>query len=364
MKKILIINTVRFGMGGMSSVIVNYLKNMNKTNMEITIIANTIIEKSYEETLKKSGINIIILRRNYRVIRYVYQLYKIMKKEKFDVVHVHGNSSTMAFETVPAYLNKIEKRIIHSHNVSCKHKILNKILWPILNKTHNLALACSNEAGKWLFKNEKKYQILNNAINLDKYKYSEEVRNQIRRDLELDNSYVIGHVGYFNEQKNHEKLFQIVNCLKNKIDLKLLCISGNSEVPNNIKEMIKKYDLENHVEILLERKDVNKLLQVMDCFVFPSKFEGLGLALIEAQATGLECLASNVVPKKARVCEELVSYIDLIEDSKEWSKLILDIKDKNFKSRNEKSINAINQLKKASYDITIEAEKLRQIYMK
>ena len=102
MKKILIINTVPFGMGGMSSVIVNYLENMNKNNMEITMIVNSKIEKVYYEALKRNKVNIIILERNNRVISYMYKLYKIMKKEKFQVVHIHGNSSTMAFESIPA----------------------------------------------------------------------------------------------------------------------------------------------------------------------------------------------------------------------------------------------------------------------
>lgn len=364
MKKILIINTVPFGMGGMSSVIINYLNNMNKDGMEITLIVNSRIEKNYEDVLKQHGIRIIILRRNYRVLRYIYQLYRIMRKENFDVVHIHGNSSTMAFESIPAYLSKTPKRIVHSHNVSCKHRILNKILWPVLKRTYTLGIACSVEAGEWLFKDNKEFLVLNNAINLNKYKFEENIRVKIREELKIKNSYVVGHVGYFNEQKNHEKLFEIVQYLKKKIDVKLLCISGNSEIPDNVNDMIKKYNLEENIEILLRRNDVNKLLQAMDCFVFPSKFEGLGLALIEAEATGVYCVASDRVPKSAAACKELVNYCKLETESNKWSELILNIKKNEVSSREYRCNKAIVELKEAGYDIDIEAEKLRQIYIK
>lgn len=364
MKKVLVINTVPFGMGGMSAVITNYLKNMNKDNMEITMIVNSRIEKEYEDILKLNGIKIIILKRNYKLIRYIYQLHKVMKQEKFDVIHVHGNSSTMAFESVPAYLNRIPIRIMHCHNVTCTHKILNKILWPFLKNTYTLGVACSKEAGEWLFKDKKEFIILNNAINLEKYQFDENSRVEVRKSLGLENDFVVGHVGYFNDQKNHEKLFEIVSYLKNKIDVKLLCISGSAEIPDKILEMIKKYQLENNIKILLKRNDVNRLLQGMDCFVFPSKFEGLGLALVEAQATGINCFASDKVPKAAAICEDLVNYCNLESNSSEWGNLILDINKNHFKSRKDRCSDAMIKLKESSYDICIEAEKLREIYIK
>lgn len=363
MKKILIINTVPFGMGGMSSVIVNYLEKMNKNDMKITMIVNSKIEKVYYEALKRNKVNIIILERNNRVISYMYNLYKIMKKEKFQVVHIHGNSSTMAFESIPAYLNKIPNRIVHSHNVSCEHKILNRVLWPILKRTSTLALACSEEAGKWLFKEEKEFNVLNNAIDTEKYKFTKDKRNIIRKELDLENFYVIGHVGYFNDQKNHEKLFKVVNYLKDKINVKLLCISGDSEVPESINELIEKYNLRNNIKILLRRNDVNELLKGMDLFMFPSKYEGLGLALIEAQASGLHCLPSNEVPREAAICQKLVHYCDLADCDSVWGNLILNIRKSTNESREKESLEAITQLKKFGYDIIIESEKLREIYI-
>lgn len=363
MKRILIINTVPFGMGGMSSVIVNYIRNMNKSDLEITMIVNSRIEKTYRDILEENGISLIVLKRNYNLIKYIYQLYNIMKKEKFDVVHIHGNSSTMVFELLPAYLIRIPKRIAHCHNVSCEHIILNKLLKPIFKRTYNIAFACSKQAGEWLFGNEENIVILNNAINLEKYKYNEGIRNKIRNELNINDYYVIGHVGYFNEQKNHEKLFEIINYLKEKINIKLICVSGNSEVPYHIKDMIKKYDLKNNIEILLRRNDVNEILQGMDCFVFPSKFEGLGLALVEAEATGINCVISDKVPKAAAVCRELVEYCNLEEKSSLWGKVILKIKESTFEARDIRCENAINNLKMSGYDICVEAEKLRKIYI-
>lgn len=362
MKKILIINNVPFEMGGMSSVIVNYINNMNKEGVEITLIVNSKIERNYEVNLLENGIKIIVLSRNNRVINYMYDLYKVMKKGNFDVVHIHGNSSTMLFETLPAYLTKIPKRIVHCHNISCQHKVLNKVLWSIFKRTYTLALACSNEAGKWLFKDEKEFLVLNNAFDLNKYKFDQKIRKKMREELGIGDIYTIGHVGFFNNQKNHEKLFEVISYLKDKIDIQLLCVSGDTEVPEKINELIKEYGLENKVKILLRRSDINSLLQAMDFFVFPSKFEGLGLALLEAQATGLHCLASDKVPRAAGVCENLVQYCGLEDDAIEWSNRILKMK-KN-EEREKASIDAINKLTKAGYDIITEAEKLRNIYIR
>ncbi|MCD2502355.1 glycosyltransferase [Clostridium sp. NSJ-145] len=361
MKKILIINNVPFEMGGMSSVIVNYINNMNRNGMEITLVVNSRIEKNYEDSFLKDGIKIIKLRRNDRVISYMYDLYKIMKSEKFDVVHIHGNSSTMAFETLPAYINKIPKRIVHCHNISCEHEMLNKLLWPILKRTYTLALACSSEAGEWLFKNQEKFLVLNNALDLKKYEFDENIRKEVRVELGINDIYTIGHVGYFNNQKNHDKLFQIVSCLKNKINVQLLCISGDIEIPANIKELIRKYELEDNVKILLRRTDVDRLLQAMDFFVFPSKFEGLGLALIEAQASGLPCLASDKIPMEAGICKNLVQYLKLSNSEIEWAKNILSRG--KVESRKQTSIEAIIRLREAGYDIITEAEQLRNIYV-
>ena len=269
----------------------------------------------------------------------------------------------MAFETIPAYLNKIPNRIVHSHNISCEHKVLNKILWPILKMTYTTALACSEEAGRWLFKKDSEYSILYNAINVEKYKFDIDSRVKIREELEIDKYYVIGHVGYFNEQKNHEKLFQVINCLKDRINIKLLCVSGDSKVPSNIKELVKIYNLENDIKILLKRNDVYELLKGMDLFIFPSKFEGLGLAMIEAQASGIHCIPSDKVPKGAAICHELIHYCELSSSASQWSESILKVIESSQKSRIDESVEAITQLRKSGYDIVLEAEKLRKIYM-
>ncbi|MBD7916454.1 glycosyltransferase [Clostridium sp. Sa3CUN1] len=363
MKKILIINTVPFTMGGISSVIINYLKNMNKEGMEITIIVNSKIEDTYKKFFYDNKIKIVNLERKKNIIKYIYELHKILKNNKFDVVHIHGNSSTMAFESIPAYLNKIEKIIVHAHSVSCDYKITNKILKPILKKTYTLAFACSKEAGNWLFGKNEEFLVLNNSIDLKKYKFNSITRSEIRRELNIDDNYVIGHVGYFNEDKNHKKIFEVVKYLKEKINVKLLCIAGNSEIPYRIKEMIKEYGIEDNVKILLRRDDVNKLLQGIDLFIFPSKSEGLGVAIVEAQATGVKCLASENISNIAIPCKSLVHTMSLATDSNEWGDFILNTEKVNDELRKNMCVKAINELKKSGYDISLEVEKLRRIYI-
>ena len=363
MKKILIINTVPFIMGGMSATISNYLRYMDKQDMDITLIVNSQIEEHYRNQFLREGIKLIVLERNKKILNYMIAIFKLMKKEKFDLVHIHGNSATMAFETIPALLARVKKRIVHCHNTFCDHQIINKVLLPIFKRTYTLAIACSNAAGQWLFKDNKEFNVLNNGIDLEKYMFNHYLRKEVRDELDITNEYVIGHIGLFNEQKNHEKIFQVVSCLKKSINVKLVCVSGDKSIPKEIKEMIEKYDLKENVKILLRRTDANRILQAFDFFIFPSKFEGFGIAFIEAQASGLYCLASNNVPTSAGICKNLVNYMSLEKKEDEWANLILHCKNSKSNERELLSENAVNDLRNAGYDTVQEANKLRKVYM-
>ena len=310
MKKVLIVNTVNFRLGGISAVIVNYYKHINKNELKMDIVVNGLLEATYENLFKENNSVVYRLNRKKNPIKYFFEIYRIIKKEKYDVIHVHGNSATMTVELLAAKLAGCPVRIAHSHNTECTHLFVHKMLSPLFKLTYTKALACSREAGNWIF-GEHKFDILPNGIKVEKFKFSEIIRKQVRNELGMEDKVIIGHVGFMNEQKNHPKLFEIFAEIKKKIpNAHLLCVTGDSEVPEELNCLMKKLKINNDVTVLFKRNDVNRLLQAMDIFVFPSKWEGFGIVLVEAQTSGLPCMVSNKVPSIVNITGE-VSYLEL-----------------------------------------------------
>lgn len=222
-------------------------------------------------------------------------------------------------------------------------------------------MACSELAGRWLFGDKTfdqgKVYILNNAIDLSKFKYNEEVRKNKRKELEIDDdTFVIGHIGRFVQQKNHTFLIDVFNEVqKKKANAKLILV-GQGPLKDEIENKVKNLNLENKVVFLGQREDVDELYQAFDCFVLPSLYEGLGMVLIEAQASGLPCIASTEIPDIARVTEKL-KFVRLDENIDYWKNSILKLSD--LKNRKE---DQLQDIQNRGYNIEKEVEKLEILY--
>lgn len=357
MKRILIINTVPFVKGGMSAVIFNYFEHINLSNFAIDFVINKEIAPEYESVLKKSHAELFFYNRNRHPFRYMLGLYRTLKKRKYDVVHIHGNSATMLLETLPAWRAGIRKRIVHCHNTKYGHSLINKICKVFFKRTYTDAFACSKEAGQWLF-GENHFDVLPNGINVKKYRFSNQIRQETREKLGLSNSFVVGHVGFMNKQKNHEKLFSVVCELKKqKHNVSLLCVTGDKEIPESIKLQIKKYGLEKNITILFQRSDVNELLMAMDVFVFPSKWEGFGVALLEAQASGLPCVVSNRCIKEINQTGRM-KYVDLEAPAQTWVQAILSLQKESIAREQNNDL-----MFSGKYHITNCVKKLEEVYI-
>ena len=219
-------------------------------------------------------------------------------------------------------------------------------------------MCCTEYAGRWLFGdkifNKGKVNILNNAIDLDKFKYNEELRKQKRKELNIsDDTIVIGHIGRFVAQKNHRFLIEIFNDLhKINNNTKLLLI-GQGPLEDEMKNLTNKYKISDYVIFLGQRNDVNDLYNAMDIFALPSLYEGLGMVLIEAQCSGIKCIASSVVPKDVCITEN-INFLDF--DSENWVNYLKGLDNKY--SRKAKFNELVNK-----YDIKKEALKLNQMYL-
>lgn len=226
----------------------------------------------------------------------------------YDAVHLH-TSYWKSFELEKlAKQAGISKIIVHSHNTAVfddnareeKEKQHYRMLEGLSPNIATDFWACSKVAAKWLYADkipENRIILLKNAVDTDMFAYNEQQRKAYRKKLDWENKFIIGHVGRFSYQKNHEfliKIFQQVTCV-NK-DVRLLLI-GRGPLEPVIQSMIKKYGLEEKVYFAGAREDVNNWLQAMDLLCLPSRFEGFPIVAVEAQAAGVPLILSDAITK-------------------------------------------------------------------
>lgn len=361
MKKVLVVNTVSSKLdNGIFKIMYEYAKETKDYFLYDFVLTGNIEQEAISK-LESIGNKFFVYRdfRHKRPIKYLKWLNGLLLENKYDIIHVHGNSATMLLEMYAAKANGIDKRICHCHSSSSKFKVIHNLLKPALNKTVTSAVACSQVAGEWLFTTN--FSILNNGISSSKYQFSEKERKQYRELLKIEDSFVIGHVGYISDEKNQLFLIDIVECLINDIpNIKLLLIGGGNELPQ-LKEIIKNKKLDDYIITLGRRNDVPRLYSAMDLFVFPSKFEGFGLVLVEAQANGLICLSSDNVPKETAI-DNSTKYLSL-SDMNLWNEEIKSISINQI-SLNRKVISQANidVICKKHFDINTNRQKLIDLY--
>lgn len=356
--KILIVCTVRFRLNGITSVIMNYYRKMDKRDMQIDFVVVNELSNEYRKELEENNSNIFYLPRKSDPIKYMKSLKKLLDKNHYDIIHIHGNSSLMALETVTAKKAKVPVRIIHSHNTTCSHKILHNLLYRVMEKTYTNGLACGQEAGKWLFRNHD-FELLKNGIDLDKFIFNEDERLLYRKKINAGNKTVIGHVGSFIHQKNHNFLIDFYYTLIQKDSNYLLLLISDGELMEQIKEKVMNLGIDDNVLFLGKTTEVKSYLQAMDIFVLPSNFEGLPVVLIEAQASGLPCIVSDKVSGESKLTE-LVEYLPL-GDVNVWTNKILTLK---LKERNCNMEKAHRDIIQAGYNVSTNANRMKDLYQK
>lgn len=350
MRKILIVNTSGLGMGGITTHMLNYIQALKQKGYEgtFTIVVTGVRDEKVLKSFVDLGCALEYLPdRKKELLRYIFSLSLLMLRQKFDVVHVHGNSSTMGLELSLAKMEKVSIRIAHCHNSKCEHPKVHKMLYPLLRASYTQAVACSTLAGDWIF-GSGNYTVLPNAIDLQKFQYDPTIRKRYREKLKIDDeTLLIGHVGNFNEQKNHEFLINVFYEVQKQRKAKLILL-GAGPLQESVKAQVSSLQMDERVYFLGIRDDVNCWMQAMDVFAFPSRWEGLPVTLVEAQASGLQCIISDVVSREI----DLGNTIRIpINNETQWSKTILEI---TKLRRVDKDI--------AKYNIKDTSEKLLNLY--
>ncbi len=358
MKKILIIITTEYVLyGGLTTVMMNYYRAMDKADLKIDFASTNIPDRILLEELGKNGSKYFYLgNRKKKLFRYLSRLNYLLKNNRYDVVHVNGNSSTMMLEMAAAKKHNVSVRIAQTHTTCSSYPLLNRLLRRGLKRTYSKAVAVSQKAGKCLY-GQDDFLVLSNAIDVDKYRFDETTRMTLRQQLGIREKFVIGHVGKIYEPKNHMFLLKIFSELRKIRDDACLILVGGGPMEAEIKEECRRLGIEDDVIFAGMRLDVENFLQAMDVFVFPSLWEGMPLALLEAQASGLRCIVSSEVAEEAKCLESFV-FKNLSDGAASWAEEINRPLSTNLTRRA-----ALQCLTDKGFNIHFEAVKLRKLYL-
>jgi glycosyltransferase involved in cell wall biosynthesis len=344
---------------GISAVIMNYCRNIDLSKFEINILVGAPIEETYRDQCRKLGITVIELpERKKSPIQFYSALRKELYKNKFDIFHVHGNSATITIELMIAYLNGIRVRIAHGHSSTCNHIKIHRVLHPIFDRLYTAGFACSTLSAHWMY-GDKEFTVIPDGLETEKYRYSENDRRQVRKRLGLENAFVICHVGRFNSAKNHPYLIDIFENVASEKENAILLLVGDGPDFKLIKNLAKNSKHSDRIIFYGESKEVGTILSASDIFIYPSKAEGFGIAVLEAQISGLPCIVSDQLPKDV-ILGEGITFLPIDEtDVETWKNEILsvDIGTERRFDFYEKNSERIMQ-----YDINMNVKKLEKQY--
>ncbi|OPZ84669.1 MAG: putative glycosyltransferase EpsF [Firmicutes bacterium ADurb.Bin419] len=299
-----------------------------------------------------------------RIILESIQLKKFLKSNKYGVIHVHSGTPLRIFYLVAAKLAGVKSRIYHSHSADIigkekSKKVIYRLLKSLFPLFATHCFACSDAAARWMYTESvfrsNKVVVIHNGIDTTKFQFSESIRAQYRRELGLEEKFVVGHTGRFNEQKNHRFIIEVFSKIAQKSENAVLMLIGTGELEAEIKEKVIGYNLQDKVRFLGVRDDVGNLLQAMDVYFMPSKYEGLPVAAVEAQCTGLPCVFSDNITDEVALIKQ-VKFLALDDSIDKWADAVLaDLK------LNRKD--ACHVVKTSGYDVKDAALKLSKYYI-
>ncbi|MBT2657080.1 glycosyltransferase family 1 protein [Bacillus sp. ISL-18] len=316
---------VNMNRGGAETLIMNLYRNMDRSKVQFDFLTSK--EGVFDKEIIELGgiIHRIPYINNVGHFKYLENLFNFFSSNKqYSIVHSHMDKmSGLILKT--AKKAGIQFRISHSHNTNSEGGLLAKCYkWyagGFIEKCATDLIACSSEASKWLFgRRTGDALILKNGIDYEKFKYSPIVSNNIRQELNLNNNeLLVGHVGRFCHQKNHEFLLEIFSEIIKIRPNSYLLLVGEGPLKKSMEEKAEKNGLLNKVKFLGLRSDINHLVQAFDLMIFPSFHEGLPVTLIEAQGAGLPCLVSDSITKEVDIGAGLISYKNLNDSPKKWA---------------------------------------------
>ena len=353
--------------GGIETYIMNYYRHMNRNLVQFDFIVPQGMTIAYEDEISSMGGNIykeIVGIKRDPIKGLLYDRLFFEKHPEISIIHINDCSAANLRLMKTAKKYGVQTRILHSHN--------NDYLVPLrkrqlrlekYNKKHLQEIAtdlfaCSQDAGKFMF-GSLPFRVIKNAIDTKDYIFSQEARERLRAELGISKKQtVIGCVARLDFQKNHEFLLKIFSEFRRLDSTSILVLVGDGPLRPTLEQKIVELQLSDAVIILGMRNDVPTLLNTFDLFVLPSKSEGLGIVLIEAQVNGLQCIASDHVPEEANILNN-ITYISLAQAASFWAQEMHRIICTGNKKRNVD----LEIVREAGYAIQAKSEEEQEIYL-
>ena len=355
----------RLESGGVESMLLNYLGHFSHPeNFEFHIVTQDVNDPRCIQQFIDAGYEVdVVTHKRANLIKNVVDIWKLLGQEKFDVVHSH--MTLMNFYVLfMARWRGTRTLISHSHNAfipSNPVKNAIQIMLKLLNRwSANIWMACGHDAGVFMYGKKAmqsgKVLIFNNAIDIDRFAYNEEVRHRMREKMGFsEHTFVIGHVGRFMEQKNQKYLIDVfAELLCMDPDTRMLML-GTGELESEIRNYAHSRDVFETIRFAGSVPNVYDYYQAMDAFVLPSKFEGLPVVAIEAQTADLPVFVSTKVDRSCAIGGR-VTFLSTTDSPQKWARAIHEI------NHNRRGHEVLKEVRQAHYDILIEAPSLERIY--
>lgn len=358
--------------GGVETVVMNWYRNIDRTKIQFDFLArHNGPEIAYEKEILDMGGHIYreYYGRKEKPFLAGKYIQKIFESDS-SIKGVHMNLNSLEYIT-PVRLsdrNGLPIKIVHAHtagdfngNERIETRMMQMINKKILQSSRYQKYGCSKDACNYMFGTESNGTVIHNAIELEKFKYNIKKRNLLRKQYGInEDTIVIGFVGRIEYQKNPVFLIRVFKEFYGMNHNSKLVLVGSGIMESECKALVRKFDLEDKVLFLGRKKETSDYYSMFDVFLLPSLFEGLGVVLVEAQATGLPCLVSSVIPDEVMITS-LIEKHQLSASPYSWAEHLMNMI---LKKKNDRKLNNYsNQLALAGYDIKKEAKRLENIYM-
>ncbi|MDN4526731.1 glycosyltransferase family 1 protein [Fictibacillus fluitans] len=322
--------------GGAETLIMNVYRNIDRTKVQFDFVTHNSLKGEYDDEIKSLGgfIYSIPSLGSSGPFMYIKNLVRIMRDHRYVAIHAHTDYQS-GFPALAARLSGIKKRISHSHSTgwprgkSIKERIALKLLQSTIKASANQYCSCSIEAARFLYGEHSlkrnKVSILKNGIDLKPFESlnRKESRSSVIQELQLTADVkILGHVGRFSASKNQAFILNILEQLVREDKKWVVLFIGNGPLQKEVEEKAEKMNLLSNIKFLGVRTDVSRLMNAMDVFLFPSKFEGFGIAALEAQCAGTPCVLSDAVPRSTEMGMGLVSYLNLNAEISSWTQAV------------------------------------------
>lgn len=321
--------------GGVETFLMNYYRRVNSTKFHFDFWCHYPTMAFEDEVVKKGSLVYHGCARSKNPLHGYLEIQSFFHKHahKYNAIWSNKNTLTNVDDLKFALKYGIPKRIIHSHNVLTEGNGTDARLRDFLHKRHRKIIstlatdfwACSNSSADWFYSDDKHIRFqckqIHNAIDVKQFSFNMEIRDRYRCNFGLEGSFVVGHIGRFQPQKNHEFLIDIFQKICQIRPNAHLLLAGSGELEPIIKEKVHNLSLEQHVHFLGMRNDIPQLMQAMDVFLLPSLFEGFPLVLVEAQAAGLPCVISDSITDEVKLTSSTV-FMNLASEPEIWAKVV------------------------------------------